>query len=83
MWMQEIAPKGGTRGAEQPSSGGAQGTLRDLDGGPIGQVRACEDCEKRRGDVCVALFTMRSGLLARASGPEHRSDFLTAPRMLY
>ena len=24
-----------------------------------------EDCEKRRGDVCVALFTMRSGLSAR------------------
>ena len=32
MWMKETLPKGGNRGAEQPFSGGAQGTLRDLEG---------------------------------------------------
>ncbi len=31
MWMKETLPKGGNRGAEQPFSGGAQGTLRDLE----------------------------------------------------
>ena len=57
MWMKEIAPDGGHRGLDAPQAEARRGRcksplVRTSREGWVGEA-----CEKRRGDLRVALFT--------------------------